>query len=108
MRRIKQISVEGLFGTLNHMIPLHMEERITIIHGPNGVGKTIILRLLNELFSQRNIELRRIPFSKFLIDFDDNSSFWVTKSLEKHSNLEFNWDVPRHKLQSHILEPYIR
>ena len=33
MRRIKQISVEGLFGMLNHVIPLQMEERITIVHG---------------------------------------------------------------------------
>lgn len=27
--RIKQISVSGLFGIFNHVIPLNMDERIT-------------------------------------------------------------------------------
>lgn len=104
MKRIKQISVEGLFGTLNHSIPLHMEDRITIIHGLNGVGKTVILRLLDELFSRRNIELRKIPFTKFQVELDDNSCFWVTKVYEKqtdkdgkspiNSTLTFHWTKP--------------
>ncbi len=115
MRRIKQISVEGLFGTLNHVISLHTEERITIVHGPNGVGKTIVLRLLNELFSQRNAELRKIPFSKFQVDFDDDSSFRVTKSLKKQSDegiqspsdsiLHFYWGIPGYKPETFDLEP---
>ncbi len=109
MRRIKQISVEGLFGTLNHVIPLHTEEKITIVHGPNGVGKTIILRLINDLFSQRNAELRKIPFSKLQVDFDDKSSFWIIKSPEEQasngtqspsiSTLHFYWAVPGYETQ---------
>ncbi len=41
--RIKQISVDGLFGIFDHVIPLKMDERITVIHGLNGIGKTAIL-----------------------------------------------------------------
>lgn len=41
--RIESISVEGLFGLYDHTIPLNLEDRVTIIHGPNGVGKTKIL-----------------------------------------------------------------
>jgi predicted ATP-binding protein involved in virulence len=37
--RIQQISVNGLFGIFDHVIPLNMDERITIIHGPNGFEK---------------------------------------------------------------------
>jgi predicted ATP-binding protein involved in virulence len=47
--RIKQISVTKLFGIFDHVIPLNLDERITIIHGINGVGKTSILRLINAL-----------------------------------------------------------
>lgn len=54
MKRIKQISVKNLFGMFDHTIPLNVDERITIIHGPNGFGKTALLRLLDTLFSQNN------------------------------------------------------
>jgi hypothetical protein len=80
MRRIKQISVSNLFGLFNHTIPLNLEERITIIHGPNGFGKTILLTLLSDLFSERNSVLRTMPFNVLRIEFDDDASFWVTKS----------------------------
>ncbi len=77
--RIKQISVTNLFGIFNHTISLNMEERITIIHGPNGFGKTVLLRILNGIFNSRYSELRSIPFSEFRVDFDDDSNMQVTK-----------------------------
>lgn len=85
MKRIRQISVTNLFGMFNHVISLNMDERITIIHGPNGFGKTAILRLLNALFCQRNSILRDIPFGEFRVDFDDDISFWVAKTHLAHT-----------------------
>ncbi len=41
--RIAQISITGLFGVFDHVIPLNLDDRITIIHAPNGYGKTIDL-----------------------------------------------------------------
>ncbi len=49
IRRIRQISVTNLFGIFNHVISLKMNDRITIIHGPNGFGKTMMLKLLYAL-----------------------------------------------------------
>lgn len=80
--RIQQISVSGLFGIFDHVIPLNMDERITIIHGPNGFGKTAILRILNSFFNSQYSELRAIPFSKFRLEFDDNSSLEITKNAD--------------------------
>lgn len=79
-RRIQQISVTNLFGIFNHTLPLKMNDRITIIHGPNGFGKTMMLKLLHTLFSQNNHLLRTIPFDEFRVDFEDNTSFWVSKT----------------------------
>jgi len=84
-KKIKQISVTNLFGVFNHTIPLHLDERITIIHGPNGFGKTAILRLLNDLFNNSGGALRTIPFSELHIDFDDGTRFWVMKDSERTS-----------------------
>lgn len=88
VRRIRQISVTNLFGIFNHTLPLNTDEHITIIHGPNGFGKTIMLKLLHELFSYNNQLLRTIPFDEFLVDFKDNTNFWVSKSLPKVTEKE--------------------
>ena len=51
--RIKEFSVTNLFGRFNYIIPLNMEDRITIIHGRNGFGKTTLLKLINAIFNSR-------------------------------------------------------
>jgi predicted ATP-binding protein involved in virulence len=71
--RVKGISVKKLFGVFDHSIPLNMEERITIIHGPNGYGKTIMLRMLDGFFNSRYAVWRTTPFEEFRIDFEDES-----------------------------------
>lgn len=80
--RITQISVDELFGVFKYTIPFNLEDRITIIHGPNGSGKTALLRLLDGLFNSQHSELRAIPFNWFQVDFDDRSSIKVSKEIE--------------------------
>ncbi|MBV6500385.1 MAG: hypothetical protein CJBNEKGG_02863 [Prosthecobacter sp.] len=67
--RIKSISVRGLFGVFNHVIRMNLDDRITIIHGPNGFGKTALLRIIQSLFLSRLSRLRRTPFDELDIDF---------------------------------------
>ncbi len=96
--QIKQVSVNGLFGIFDHVIPLNMDERITIIHGPNGFGKTAILRMLNGLFNSRSSVFSSIPFNNFRVEFDDDSRVEVIKTSDKSGkknpgeciNLEFH------------------
>ncbi|MFB2920854.1 MULTISPECIES: AAA family ATPase [Aerosakkonema] len=80
--QIQQISVDGLFGIFNHIIPLNMDERITIIHGPNGFGKTAMLRMLNGFFNSRYSVFRTIPFVKFRVEFDTGSRVEVVKNSD--------------------------
>src|SRR2546421_7857626 len=87
-KRIKQISVTNLFGIFNHTIPLHLEDRITIIHSPNGFGKTVILKLLDALFSRNNQILRETPFDEFRVDFDDNTSFYLKRTIQQRETEE--------------------
>jgi predicted ATPase len=48
--RIEKIEVQGLFGLYNHTIPLNLDERVTVLYGVNGVGKTTILNLIEQVF----------------------------------------------------------
>jgi predicted ATP-binding protein involved in virulence len=81
--QIQQISVTGLFGIFDHVIPLNMNEHITIIHGPNGFGKTAMLRLLNGFFNSRYSVFRKIPFSHFQILLNDCGIIDIVKNTQE-------------------------
>jgi predicted ATP-binding protein involved in virulence len=108
--RIKQISVYGLFGIFDHVIPLKTNERITIIHGPNGFGKTAILRILNGFFNSRYSELRSIPFDKFQVEFDDDEIVEIVRDTKDSQetgivDITFHLHKANSKQLSFFLEP---
>ena len=72
--RLQRIVVDGLFGTYNHVINLNLNDRVTLLHGPNGVGKTVILGMISALLQERLDYFDRIPFSRFLLVFQDGST----------------------------------
>ena len=84
--RITKVSVKGLFGMFDHEIPLNQESRITIIHGPNGVGKTVLLSMLHGLFNYNYEYIGSIPFGSFEVEFDDRRGISVT-NVDSHSRL---------------------
>lgn len=80
--KIEQIEINGLFGYLDHKIPLNVNDRITIIHGPNGVGKTTILRLVSDLFKSQFLSLLNTPFDNIVISFSSKDTLTVSRSAE--------------------------
>ena len=75
--RIKRVFVEKLFGLFDHDIAMKMDDRITIIHAPNGFGKTAILRMITSLFHGRYFDLQTFPFSVFAVEFEDGRTLKV-------------------------------
>jgi AAA ATPase domain len=105
--QIQQISVTGLFGIFDHVIPLNMADRITIVHGPNGFGKTAILRLLDGFFNSRYSVFWTVPFSKFQIDLDNGSHVEILKTInesEKKEEITLNFQDRDLKLDSFSLK----
>ena len=80
--KIQEFRIYQLFGYLNPRIPLNSQESITIIHGPNGCGKTTILRLIQALFKADIGYLRRIPFESIEVVFDEGSILKVRRIEE--------------------------
>jgi predicted ATP-binding protein involved in virulence len=79
--RICRLTVTKLFGIFDHAVNFNHGERITILHGPNGYGKTALLRILNALCNLRLSELRSIPFQECQIDFDDGRAIRVIRTV---------------------------
>ena len=71
--RLQRIAVDGLFGTYGHDIQLKLEDRVTLLHGPHGVGKTVVLGMVDALLRRRLGYIRGIPFSRFSLEFRDGS-----------------------------------
>jgi predicted ATP-binding protein involved in virulence len=68
--RVAAIEVRGLFGLYDHTIRLNSGERVTILHGPNGVGKTVVLRMLHALLTGKLTIFTKTPFSAFRVEFE--------------------------------------
>jgi predicted ATP-binding protein involved in virulence len=81
--RIQRIEVTDLFNLFNHAFSLNERERVTILYGPNGYGKTAILRLIDAVSSASIEPIRTIPFSTFSLTFDNNAKLIISKSTEE-------------------------
>lgn len=97
--RITRIRVEGLFGnpTYNYDIGLKLDpdsdkrSSITILHGRNGSGKTVIFKMIAGLFGVGNCNpfiFWKYPFRRFEVSFDDKSRIVVTREYGSNNPLE--------------------
>ncbi len=68
--RLSLVRITGLFGMFDHSIKLNTDDRLTIIHGPNGIGKTVMLRMINALIRNDLKYFEAISFSSMELEFD--------------------------------------
>ena len=84
--RLQRIVADGLFGTYNHDIHLNLHDRVTLLHGPNGVGKTAILGMTSALLQERFEYFNKVPFSRFLLLFHDGSTLELRPNDEAETD----------------------
>lgn len=87
--RIARIEVQGLFGLFNHVIDLNLDSRVTVLHGPNGVGKTTLLRMLVALTTNSTEAVANIPFTRLRVSLTDDTVMTVDALVEvRPANLD--------------------
>ncbi len=92
--RITKISVKKLFGVFDHEIPLNQESRITILHGPNGVGKTVLLRMIHSIFTRDYQVFGEFPFEEFYVEYDRGERLLITQDIDSRQlPLDFMHDL---------------
>lgn len=88
--RIEQVKIDGLFSNFNYVID--MNDPITIIHGPNGCGKTTVFRIIDAVFNRKIDVLFEIEFSSVQFVFSDRSTLRI-----KRKSVSINEDNPESK-----------
>lgn len=81
---IDRVRVKGLFNDFDHDLAFGSGERIMLVIGPNGFGKTTTLKLINTLFNHAIIGLAGMPFLEITVDFDDGAKLTVNKTPASH------------------------
>ena len=83
-QRLRVFRVEGLFGKYDHTIPLRWDERVTVLHGPNGVGKTAVLRLIDAVGRGKVDEIaKEIPFQRIEVELEDGTRIEWREATEE-------------------------
>ena len=83
---IDALDVKGLFGSFDHRLSFCPNERVMIMIGPNGYGKTMTLRIVDSLFNHSFTRLARLPFWNVTVSFDNQSELVVQRSAKIQPN----------------------
>ncbi|MFF2464381.1 AAA family ATPase [Streptomyces mirabilis] len=83
-RQLTGIRVRGLLGRFDHEISFPESDEFIILHGPNGVGKTMLLELIQSLSGTLSVpSIHRIPFGDIRLTYSDGSELEVSKAQQE-------------------------
>ena len=81
--RVRSIQVTALLSQYDHSIEFSDDTPFVIIYGPNGIGKTKFLEVVDALTSLRSKTLRDIPFEIATINYVNDSILAVTRTVKE-------------------------
>lgn len=73
MRQLTRVEVHGLLGRFDHKVEFPDTWQFVILHGPNGVGKTKFLELVDAVGRDQLHRLMDLPFERAEFGFSDGS-----------------------------------
>ncbi|MEU4472924.1 AAA family ATPase [Micromonospora sp. NPDC023888] len=82
MPQLLHLNVKGLFQFIDHDISFSADAPVTILSGPNGIGKTHILRLIKALLDLDLLRVGEIPFQAAHVLFSNKRSLLLEKVEE--------------------------
>jgi len=84
---IDRISVKGLFNHFDYELSFIEDHQIMLLAGPNGSGKTTILKFIDFVFNQSFIRLHEVPFRELKFFFDDERQLLIQRiSVKAHDD----------------------
>lgn len=92
--KITSVEFVKLFGFFNYSIDFH--DTVTIIHGPNGCGKTTMLKIIDAVFNKKMNVIKSTDFESVKFYFTENRSLKVErKQVSIHHTFRGQNDASR-------------
>lgn len=82
---ITRLKIEGLFGRFDY--DLVFKDCVTILTGPNGFGKSTVLRMIEGLREHALDIFFRVPYDKIHVQFENDNHADIVKN---HNSVQFN------------------
>lgn len=83
---LREIAVTGLNDSLRYNIRLN-GDGLTLLTGPNGYGKTSILRLIDGIFSRSIVPLVNVLYQTVTLRMNDEVNISVEKEIVEPDNV---------------------
>jgi len=80
--KINKITVNNLFGVFNHSISINNDIGITIIIGENGLGKTVMLEMIEAFYKGNYLYFTNVSFDEMIFEFEDSVKWVLTQELK--------------------------
>lgn len=104
---LKSIKITKLFGRFDYELSFS-NEGIMIITGPNGYGKSTILRIINNFCNDGLEKVLAYAFKKIVI-FSESGSIQITKNKNNFKINNFEFPYPNEKWdRRHGIPPFLR
>lgn len=84
--KIEKIKVRDLFDYYCYDIEMKQHSSISIIHAPNGYGKTTVFKMVRNIMSFNILEINDVPFRIFEIFLSNGMSIEVSKDFIVHGD----------------------
>lgn len=91
MDKVASAHVAGLFGSVDHSVDFSADHAVTIIAGPNGCGKTHLLRLIYAITAYDLNSLARTPFSSLELTLRSKKRIKVKRTVTEEGVVTFEF-----------------
>lgn len=98
--KIKEFRITKLFGTFNHTLTFNTEKGVTIVIGENGLGKTIMLEMINYFFNKEFFYWSQVLFHEVEIEFEDEEIWKITCKHEPKKKVNSIYVTSKNKSKS--------
>ncbi|MGW4049511.1 AAA family ATPase [Streptomyces sp. NPDC004779] len=92
-RVLTEVTVTGLLGRFTHTVGFPADDAFVIVHGPNGVGKTMLLDLISALaWPVDLVKIVTVPFRTLRLAFSDESVLTIERISNDFGRSRFDAD----------------
>lgn len=99
---IKEIQIRGLYGLYDYSINFRKRNTVKILTGPNGFGKTTILKIIHHLINRDFWYFCILYYKQISIKFDDDAEFILYKGNSFQLEIDFDKQPSRYALLSGV------